>query len=133
MLWKPAISSSILGHLARKKTLPFTFLEMSEYIYIFYRSNDFVSISTKESKHGTLLCGHLGNVSLLIPDSQVYIRFFTRGSYEWGRGDGFKAWYFGLNDKPTGNLMLQDHCGGSVVQWLGRWVCMRLLRVQIPF
>ncbi|XP_068682562.1 uncharacterized protein [Montipora foliosa] len=60
-------------------------------------SNDFVSVSTKESKHGTLLCGYVGNFSLLIPASEVYIRFITRGQY----GDGFKAWYSGLNDKPT--------------------------------
>ena len=40
--------------------------------------------------------------SVLVPADQVHISFVARGKSEWDRGDGFKASYLGVKEKPTG-------------------------------
>ena len=69
---------------------------------LIYRSSDFVAVSTVEGKTGTLLCGRMDDFSVLVPADQVHISFFARRKNEWDRGDGFKASYLGVNEKPTG-------------------------------
>ena len=81
---------------------------------LIYRLNDFVDISTIEGETGALLCGRMEDFSVLVPADQVHISFFARGKYEWGRGDGFKASYLGVKEKPTGIFLLIWLC--NVVQ-----------------
>ena len=49
-----------------------------------------VGISTDDSRNGTLLCRHMGDFSVLIPSSQVHVKFFARGEHG-RRGQGFQA------------------------------------------
>ena len=44
----------------------------------------------------------MDDFSVLVPADQVHISFFARRKNEWDRGDGFKASYLGVNEKPTG-------------------------------
>lgn len=63
-----------------------------------------VGISTDDCRNGTLLCRHMGDFSVLIPSSQVHVKFFARGEHV-RRGQGFQAWYRALPSEPTGILI----------------------------
>ncbi|XP_067024678.1 uncharacterized protein [Acropora muricata] len=81
-------------------------------------SSDLVAVSTVESKTGTLLCGRMEDFSVLVPADQVHISFFARRKNEWDRGDGFKAWYLGVNEEPTEISLLSWNLSVNVTRGL---------------